>query len=114
MDHFARFPEFDVAIVSVWHQSLVDKARNVKLDGETYTVCHTPKKGLAQVDFKVGGRTVRGLEQNPQTASRWARMAREGGKVMQFVDGGRYLAVVADGKITHYGERPKGRTRAKK
>jgi len=35
-------------------------------------------------------------------------MARKGAKVMQFLAGGRYLAVVADGKITHYGSSRKG------
>ena len=29
-------------------------------------------------------------------------MAREGAKVMQFLSGGRYVAVVSDGKIKHY------------
>jgi hypothetical protein len=29
-------------------------------------------------------------------------MARSGQKVMQFVDGGRYIAVVADGKVHLY------------
>jgi len=114
MDHFTRSPEFDDAIVSVWQQALVDKARNVTLDGETYSVRHTPKRGLAQVDFKFGGTTLRGLEQNPQAASRWAQIARKGVKVMQFLDGGRYLAVVADGKITHYGGSRRGSTSAKK
>ena len=114
MDHFPHSPEFDDAIVSVWHQTLVYKARSVTLNGETYSVRHTPKHGLAQVDFNVGGRTLRGLEQNPQTDSRWAQIARKGAKVMQFLDGGRYLAVVADGKITHYGRSRRGSTSAKK
>jgi|tagenome__1003787_1003787.scaffolds.fasta_scaffold20972546_2 NADPH-dependent ferric siderophore reductase len=114
MDDFARSPEFDAAIVSVWNQALVDKSRSVTVEGASYTVRHTAKHGLAQVDFKVGGRTVRGLEQNPQTASRWAQTARNGAKVMQFLDGGRYLAVVADGKITHYGGSRKGSTSKKK
>jgi hypothetical protein len=30
-------------------------------------------------------------------------MAREGKKVMQFLDAGRYVAVVADGKMRTYG-----------
>ena len=47
--------------------------------------------------------SVRGLEQNPKTASRWAKLAREGKKVMQFLDEGRYLAVVVDGKVQFYG-----------
>ena len=43
-----------------------------------------------------------GIEQNPKTKSRWARLARSGKKVMQFIQDGRYVAVVADGKVTLY------------
>jgi len=75
----------------------------VTLETETFPVHRTPKHGFAQVDFEFGGERLRGLEQNPHTASRWAQMARKGAKVMQFLSAGRYLAVVADGKITHYG-----------
>jgi hypothetical protein len=32
-------------------------------------------------------------------------MARSGKKVMQFIQDGRYFAVVADGKVTLYGKR---------
>jgi len=46
---------------------------------------------------------LRGLGQNPDTKSKWAAMAREGKKVMQFLDGGRYVAVVVDGKVKTYG-----------
>jgi hypothetical protein len=42
------------------------------------------------------------LEQNPDTKSRWAAMARAGKKVMQFLDGGRYVSVVCDGKVHRY------------
>jgi hypothetical protein len=114
MDDFTRSPEFDTAVLSVWQQALVDGARSVTLDGAVYPIRKTPKHALAQVDFKLGGQTLRGLEQNPQTASRWAQMARKGAKVMQFLAGGRYLAVVADGKITHYGGVRKGSRATKK
>ena len=73
------------------------------MDGKTYPVRRTPKHGLAQVDFELAGERLRGLEQNPQTASRWAQMARKGATVMQFLLAGQYVAAVADGKITHYG-----------
>jgi hypothetical protein len=46
---------------------------------------------------------LEGLEQNPQTKSRWAQMARSGKKVMQFLSEGRYAANVVDGKVTLYG-----------
>ena len=46
-----------------------------------------------------------GIEQNPKTKSRWSQMARSGKKVMQFIQDGRYLAVVADGKVILYSKR---------
>ena len=48
------------------------------------------------------GNRIRGLEQNPETKSRWAQMARSGKKVMQFLSEGRYVANVVDGKVTSY------------
>jgi hypothetical protein len=48
---------------------------------------------------------IRGLEQNPDTKSRWAQLARARKKMMQFLSGGRYVAVVVDGKVTFYGGR---------
>jgi hypothetical protein len=48
---------------------------------------------------------LRGLEQNPNTGSRWAELARAGKKVMQFLDNGRYLANVVDGEVKFYGRR---------
>lgn len=81
---------------------MVDKTRTVEVDGKTYAVCETPKSKLKQIDFRFEGRELRGLEQNPNTKSRWAKLAREGKKVMQFLEAGRYIAVVADGKIQIY------------
>ena len=45
-------------------------------------------------------------EQNPETASRWAQLARQGKKVMQFLQQRRYVAVVVDGKVQFYGHGP--------
>jgi hypothetical protein len=58
---------------------------------------------LREVDFEFDGNDIRGLEQNPETKSRWALMARSGNKVMQFLSKGRYVANVVDGKVTLYG-----------
>jgi hypothetical protein len=44
------------------------------------------------------------VEQSPNTKSRWAAMARDGKKVMQFLVEGRYVANVIDGKLTPYSE----------
>lgn len=52
------------------------------------------------------GHDLRGLEQNSETASRWAQQAREGKKVMQFLQQRRYIAVVVDGKVQFYGSVP--------
>ncbi len=98
----AQDGELDEAMLAVWRQALVEESKAVRLGEESYSVRRTAKNKLAQVDFEWEGQPLRGLEQNPQTKSRWAQMARKGAKVMQFLSAGRYLAVVADGKITHY------------
>ena len=91
------------ALIEVWRQSLVENAKAVKVGGESYPVRRTPKRGLRQVDFVFDGNEIRGLEQNPETKSRWAQMARAGKRVMQFLSEGRYVANVVDGKVTRYG-----------
>jgi len=90
------------ALLSVWHESLIDKKKIVEIDGEIYSVKQTAKSKLKQIDFRFEGRELRGLEQNPNTKSRWAKLAREGKKVMQFLEAGRYIAVVVDGQIQIY------------
>ncbi len=97
-------PSFEQTLVDVWRQVLVEKASVVKLGGQRYSVRITPRKGLRQVDFIFDGNDIRGLEQNPETKSRWAQMARSGKKVMQFLSEGRYVANVVDGKVTLYGK----------
>jgi hypothetical protein len=90
------------ALVAVWKQTLVQRASEVELQGQKFSVRSTPNKHLLQVDFEFSGETIRGLEQNPKTASRWAQFARAGHKVMQFLSEGRYIANVVDGKVTLY------------
>jgi hypothetical protein len=84
---------------------LVDSAKTVRLGDESYPVRRAAKHKLGQVDFEFAGAPIRGLEQNPQTKSRWAQLARKGSKVMQFLSAGRYVAVVYDGKVIHYGDK---------
>ena len=90
------------ALLNVWRQSLVENNKTVTLEGESFPVRSTAKRKLKQVDFQFDGKDLRGLEQNPDRKSRWAAMARGGKKVMQFLEGGRYIAVVADGKVDLY------------
>jgi hypothetical protein len=91
----------ETVLVSVWQQSLIDKKKTVDL-GDIYPVRQTPKSKLKQIDFHFEDRELRGLEQNPNTKSRWAKLAREGKQVMQFLEAGRYIAVVVDGKVHTY------------
>jgi hypothetical protein len=96
---------FEQILTEVWRQVLVDNAKTVSLGEERYPVHRTPKRGLRQVDFVFDGNEIRGLEQNPETKSRWAQMARSGKRVMQFLSKGRYLANVVDGNVIFYGRR---------
>lgn len=90
------------ALVEVWRQALVENAKVIKLGAESLSVRRTSKKSLRQVDFVFDGEDIRGLEQNLDTKSRWAQMARSGKNVMQFLSCGRYVANVVDGKLTRY------------
>jgi len=95
---------FERVLIEVWRQTLVENAKTVILGEELFRVQRTPKQGLRQVDFTFEGNEIRGLEQNPNTKSRWAQLARSGKNVMQFLSNGRYVANVVDGKVTMYGE----------
>jgi hypothetical protein len=94
--------DLESTLLSVWQQALIDKKKTVELGGEAYPVRQTAKSKLKQVDFHFEDRELRGLEQNPNTKSRWAKLAREGRQVMQFLEQGKYVAVVVDGKVQVY------------
>ena len=98
------------SLLAVWRQVLVENADSVKLGQNRYHVQQTSKRGLRQVDFVHDGEVIRGIEQNPDTKSSWAKMARSGKKVMQFLIGGRYVGNVVDGKATVYGRTSKSGT----
>lgn len=97
---------FEETLIEVWRQALVENARVIVLGSARYNVSRTSKRGLRRVDFLFDGNELRGLEQNPETKSRWAEMARSGKKVMQFLSEGRYVANVVDAKLNYYGRRP--------
>ena len=90
------------ALISIWQQVFAENAKTVTLDDVSYPIRRTSRSKLREVDFKFGDTTFRGVEQNPSTNSRWAKLAREGKKVMQILVDRRYVAVVADGKVTMY------------
>jgi len=91
-------------LISVWQQALAENARSVSLENRSFPVRRTSRSRLREVDFDFEGQQLRGLEQNPETASRWAQLARQGKKVMQVLQQRRYIAVVVDGKVKFYGK----------
>jgi hypothetical protein len=97
--------EFEEALIEVWRQAFAENAETVVLGTKRYPIARTSKRKLRQIDFKFDGKEIRGLEQNPETKSRWAAMARDGKKVMQFLVEGRYVANVVDGNLTLYSGR---------
>ena len=96
---------FDEVLIEVWRQALVDRSNTVKMAGESFPVRKTASKRLVEVEFIFDGQPYRGIQQNPNTKSRWADLARKGAKVMQFLQAGQYVAVIVDGKVTHYSKR---------
>lgn len=90
-------------LVSVWRQVMMENSNAVQLGGRRFPVLQTSRSKLREVNFEFEGQTLRGLEQNPNTKSRWAQLAREGKKVMQFLSDGKYIGVVVDGKVQIYG-----------
>ena len=90
------------ALLTIYQQSLIEDKKTVALEDKSSPVRSTAKRKLKQIDFQFDGRELRGLEQNPDTKSLWAKMARDGKKVMQFLERGKYIAVVADGKVHLY------------
>jgi len=90
-------------LILVWRQVMVEETEVVALGDEKFPVRRTSRSRLREVDFQFEGHELRGLEQNPETGSRWAQLARQGKKVMQFLKQRRYVAVVVDGKVQFYG-----------
>lgn len=86
-------------LTSVWRQAMVDDSKAVTLKDRTFPVRRTSRSRLREADFQFERHELRGLEQNPETASRGAQLARQGKKVMQFEQRRRYIAVVVDGVL---------------
>jgi hypothetical protein len=88
---------------SVWRQIMVENKPEIEVEGRRYPACSTRAKKLRTVEFSFGDARLTGIEQNPETASRWAALARSGQRILQFSCQGRYFANVAEGKLTRYG-----------
>jgi hypothetical protein len=89
-------------LTTVWQQALADGQEEVDLGHESYPVTVFRTKKLRSVNFRYGELDIIGIEQNPATSSRWAALAREGSRIMQFRCKGRYIANVCEGKLLRY------------
>lgn len=98
-------PQLEEVLIDVWRQAFAEGTKAVVLDGQRYPILRTSKRRLRQIDFKFDGHEIRGLEQNPDTKSKWAGMARDGMRVMQFLVEGKYVGNVVDGKVNLYSRR---------
>jgi hypothetical protein len=93
---------FGEALVSVWQQALADEEEAVEISGNSYAVTFTRAKKLRTVRFRWQEYSIDGIEQNPETSSRWAVMARQGKRVMQFSYQRRYIGNVCEGELLRY------------
>ena len=75
------------------YEGIFNNIETIEINGYTYHVDFTSRKGLRL--FKIDGYSY--LEQNPDTGSNWATMARDGHQIMWVMKGRRYLAQVRDG-----------------
>jgi len=89
-------------LISAWKQVLVDGKTEVELGDEVFRVTLLRAKKLKMVEFTFGDYRIAGIEQNPNTSSRWAEMARQGKLIIQFRCQGRYIANVCEGKLLRY------------
>jgi hypothetical protein len=86
----------------VWQQALADGQEDVELGHESSPVTVFRAKKLQSVNFRYGDLRIIGIEQNPATSSRWAALAREGSRIMQYRCKGRYVANICEGKLLRY------------
>ncbi len=89
-------------LLSVWKQALVEHRQSIEIGAARYHLVLSPSKRLRTVEFEFAGHRLTGIEQNPHTGSRWAELARQGKRIMQFSCAGRYIANVCEGKLLRY------------
>jgi len=89
-------------LISVWQEALAEGRAKVTLEGKSYPVTISRAKRLRMVEFTFGPYRIVGIEQNPETGSSWAVLARQGKRVIQYRCKGRYVASVCEGKLLRY------------
>ena len=89
-------------LVEVWRQALAENRPEVEVGARQYQVGRTRNQRLRTVSLVHGDWLIEGIEQNPEKTSRWAELARNGKKIMQFSCRHRYFANVCEGVLTRY------------
>ncbi len=89
-------------LVAAWRQSMVEDRPEVELGGQSFRVGRTRRQGLRTLALSVHDVLIEGIEQNPETKSRWAKLAQEGQRIMQFRVRGRYIGNVCEGQLMRY------------
>ena len=89
-------------LVEAWRQVLVENRSEVEVGGRRYRVTRTRSAGLRVVSLLVETQVIEGIEQNPEKDSQWAKLARDGKRIMQFRLGRRYIGNVCEGKLLRY------------
>jgi hypothetical protein len=76
----------------------------VVLEGQKIRVKRVGSGRLRMVSFRMNGRVLEAIEQNPEKPSRWGKLAREKHQVVQFrdVEMRKYVAVAVDGVVREY------------
>ena len=77
------------------YDAIFEDRESVEINGDVYHVERTPGAQLRFV--KIDEYSF--LEQNPRKGSHWAKMARQGHRILWALRGRRYLATVRDGKF---------------
>jgi hypothetical protein len=93
----------DAALLSSVARQLMSR-RRIKIGDETLPVHRTSRQYLKTVNFTMHGREYMAVEQNCAKPSYWAKLARAGHEVVQFIDlaTGRFVGVAVDGAIKEY------------
>ncbi len=98
-----ELPQMDLALFSTVARQLMSR-RRIRIGDETLPVRRTSRQYLKTVNFTMHGREYMAVEQNCAKPSYWAKLARAGHEVVQFIDlaTGRFVAVAVDGAVTEY------------
>lgn len=83
------------------YKAMFEGKKSVVIEGKKYSVLRTSTTGLRVVYAE----DMRFIEQNPEKASHWASMAREGHKIMWVIKDGHYVAQVRDAKFHDFTSR---------